>query len=92
MRKLIYSIKFTELDESVQKDKARIVVQGCIRILRDGRMMLDETFRRPGEFWAPVGSLAVAVLCRLCHIGAVDPRGPEIPEAVLLGRAVHVSN
>ena len=57
--KLIYAIKFMELEESLRKDKARLVVQGCLRILKNGRTMLDKTFRRAGEYWAPVGSLAL---------------------------------
>ena len=57
--KLIYSIKYAELSEDQRKDKARIVVQGCLRINRDGKIMLEKHFKRAGEYWAPVGSMAM---------------------------------
>ena len=55
--KPIYGIKFFEMPESEHKDKARVIVQGCIQIRKHGGIVLDKLTRRRGEYWCPVGSM-----------------------------------
>ena len=57
--KLIYGCKHWE-DPEMHKDKARVVVQGCLRITKDGRILLEKWFKKAGEFWAPTSSMAGA--------------------------------
>ena len=57
--KLIYGVKNWENPE-LWKDKARVVVQGCLRITRDGKILLEKWFKKAGEFWAPTSSMAGA--------------------------------
>ena len=56
--KMIYSVKHAEMDEIFQRDKARFIVQGCLRFTRDGKVRLERWYKTPGQYWAPVGSLA----------------------------------
>ena len=53
----VYAVKHWETVNE-QADKCRLVVQGNIRILPNGKIHLDRWHRKKGEFWAPVGSLA----------------------------------
>ena len=43
--KLIYGIKHSELPELSQKDKARMIAQGCIRITKSGKIILEKYFK-----------------------------------------------
>ena len=69
--KMIYGVKNWETLE-LHKDKARFVVQGCIRITKSGRVMLEKYFKKPGEFWAPTSSMAGFRF--VCCIGAIYGR------------------
>ena len=55
--KMIYGVKNWETPAE-QKDKARLVIQGCIRVTRTGKVLLEKNFKSPGEFWAPNSSMA----------------------------------
>ena len=55
--KMIYGVKHWEIKSS-QKDKARIVVQGVVRVTKAGKVQLEKFFKQPGEFWAPTSSMA----------------------------------
>ena len=55
--KLIYGVKNWETPAE-HKDKARMVIQGCIRVTRLGKVLLEKHFKKPGEFWAPNSSMA----------------------------------
>ena len=55
--KLIYGVKNWETPAE-HKDKARLVVQGCLRVTRTGKVLLEKHFKKPGEFWAPNSSMA----------------------------------
>jgi len=56
--KLIYGVKHDAKEEGRQKDKARCTVQGCIRILKNGKVVLEQYYKTKGEYWAPTSSLA----------------------------------
>ena len=72
--KLIYGVKNWETPEA-RKDKARMVIQGCIRVTREGRVLLEKHFKKPGEFWAPNSSMAGLRL--VCSVGAIYGHGVD---------------
>ena len=64
--KPIYGVKFWEQPADQHKDKARVVVQGCLQIKKHGGVVLDKLTRKRGEYWCPVGSMADLRLVLSC--------------------------
>jgi len=81
--KLIYGIKHWETPE-LHKDKARLVVQGCIRITKTGKVLLEKHFKSPGEFWAPTSSMAgFRFVCAVAAIFGLDVETIDLDAAYL---------
>ena len=81
--KMIYGIKHWETPE-LHKDKARLVVQGCIRITKAGKVILEKHFKRPGEFWAPSSSMAgFRFICAVAAIFGLDVETIDLDSAYL---------
>jgi hypothetical protein len=86
--KLIFGVKHFELPGQ-QKDKARMVVQGCIRLTRRGKVMLEKNFKAPGEFWAPNSSMAgLRLVVSVAAIQGVPVHTVDLDSAYLQTYAV----
>ena len=87
--KLIYGIKHWEHVE-MHKDKARLIVQGCLRVTKEGKVMLERYFKAPGEFWAPTSSLAgFRFVCCLAAILGLKVTTIDLDSAYLQSEARH---
>lgn len=58
--KMLYGVKGSELDSSCQKDKARLVTGGHLRLTPGGSAILERKLVEKGSFWAPTSSLGAA--------------------------------
>ena len=82
-----HAVKHKEMPVEDQIDKCRVVVIGNIRILPSGKIHLDRWYRRKGEFWAPVGSLAAfRLMIALCVIQALSPETIDLQSGYLQTR------
>ena len=66
--KPIYGVKHWELPEEEQVDKARLIVQGNIRVTKEGKILLEKWFKRKGDYWAPVSSMSGLRLVVSCSV------------------------